>query len=90
MAWAEKEVKGNFMELENMGQLKASKSMLKSKSIWGGIMALIPSLDLLLPHFGIIPVGVLPDLLNIVLGTAGSLLAIWGRVKADRKIDKIF
>lgn len=62
----------------------STKGILKSKTIWGAILALAPAVDAILPLVGVAPV--LTEAAQLLLSTAGSILAIYGRVKAESKI----
>lgn len=67
-----------------------TKGALFSTGIWGGILALVPVVDQALSLFGVIPAGVIPDAMNLVVGFIGSILAIRGRIKAETKITGLF
>lgn len=66
-----------------------SKKWYQSKSVWGGIVAL---LAVLLGAFGY-SIGdgdqsALIDSLSVIGGAVGSLVAIYGRVKASKRVSK--
>ncbi|QDP59291.1 MAG: hypothetical protein Tp136SUR676911_30 [Prokaryotic dsDNA virus sp.] len=69
--------------------MKDSKKWYQSKSVWGGIVAL---LAVLLGAFGYSITGddqsLLIDSLSIIGGAVGSLVAIYGRVKASKRVSK--
>lgn len=60
------------------------KSIFKSKTIWGVLLMVIGSV------FGFnIPEGVDQEIANIattVIEAVGAALAVWGRIKADKKL----
>jgi hypothetical protein len=62
------------------------KSAFKSKGFWGGILALIPAVDLVQQVVAEVPAAILPIEVSAGLGIIGSLLAILGRFAAKSKI----
>lgn len=66
--------------------LQGTKKILKSKTIWGGFLALAPFLEVILTGFGL-PQGVLSESIAVVTGAAGGLMAIYGRITATNKIS---
>lgn len=63
-----------------------SKSVLQSKTVWGGVIAALPALDALLVALKILPVPFLGDVGMLVSSAVGGFLSIFGRVKANTKI----
>lgn len=65
-----------------------SKKWYASKAVWGGIVAL---LAVLLGAFGYTITGddqsALIETLSVIGGSIGSLLAIYGRISASKKVD---
>ena len=63
------------------------KSFILSKTFWGAAVALT-SAALTLSHYTLTPADAAQavDLLSGIAGAAGSLLAIYGRVVASKKI----
>lgn len=72
-----------------MGLDFSGKGFFSSKTVWGGLIALVPLADSLLAQFGILPTGTINEATAAIVSAAGALLAIWGRVKATKSITKI-
>lgn len=66
--------------------LVEEKPLSKSKTFWGVLIALVPVIDTGLSLIGVVPAGTLSEGAGILVSAAGSLLAIYGRVKAEKKI----
>lgn len=66
--------------------LQDSKSMLASKGVLGGLIALIPIIDQALTLTGVFPVPVLGEEVSVLTGAFGALLGIYGRIKATKRI----
>lgn len=66
--------------------LQDSKSMLASKGVLGGLIALIPIIDQALTLTGVLPVPVLGEAVSVLTGAFGALLGIYGRIKATKRI----
>ncbi len=66
--------------------LEGEKSKLASKSVWGGLVALVPLLDQALVLTGVLPIPVIGEALSLSLGFFGTLLGIYGRIKATKKL----
>lgn len=62
----------------------------KSLGILGGLMALAPVIDKVLDQTGVLPGGVLGDLMSATTGFVGAMAAIYGRLRAQVKITKLF
>lgn len=62
-----------------------TKGLLTSMTIWGGGLVLLP--ELVEAINAIAASGVLPSKVASILHTVGALLAIFGRVRADKKIS---
>ena len=62
----------------------STKSIFKSKTFWGGIIAVIAPV---LAAFGIeFPEEARQALLEVILAVVGLVGIIWGRVKADTRV----
>lgn len=65
------------------------KNWWQSKTIWGGIITV---LAVVLGAFGYTLTGddqsLLVDIVSTIVGAIGGLLAIYGRVKASKKVSK--
>lgn len=66
--------------------ITAEKGVLLSKTIWGGIVTAIPLILKGLEGAELIPAGTTTDTLMLATSTAGSILSIWGRIKAKTQI----
>ena len=66
--------------------MNEKKSALESKSIWGGLIALIPLIDQALVLTQVLPVPVIGEAFSLLVGTFGTLLGIYGRIRASKKI----
>jgi len=74
-----------------MSELKLpGKGILRSKTVWGAIIAGLPALDLILVTAGVLPAPVVADGADAIISAAGALLAVWGRLKATATIDRLF
>lgn len=62
-----------------------SKPVLKSTTIWGGLLAFSPLLDAILTSFGM-PAGIIPEGIAVATGAVGGVMAIIGRLKANSKL----
>ena len=67
-----------------------SKGLLKSKTVWGGLIALIPVVSKVLESVGVVPPGVIDASVELITSTLGGVLAIWGRVSAKQKVEGLF
>jgi hypothetical protein len=67
--------------------MAGAKTLLQSKTFWGAVVAL-GGAALSLGHYTLTPADAAQaiDLLSGVAGAVGSLIAIYGRVVATRKI----
>ena len=63
--------------------MESSKSVLKSKGIWGGIIALSSSLVMLCDNLAAVPL-LTPYM--PVISSVGALLAIFGRLTATKEL----
>ena len=70
--------------------MEDTKKTIQSVGMWGGTIALLPAIDALLSFFNIVPDGLLTQNLKEVASGLGGLLAIWGRLRASKKIDGLF
>lgn len=66
--------------------LNDTKSPLTSKTIWGALITLVPTLDTALTSLHILPTGLLTDGAKAIVGFVGAALAIYGRYKASKQI----
>jgi hypothetical protein len=78
--------KGDFMTLVSVG----GKSAIASMGVWGGLAMLVPVIDKVLDQTGIIPGGILGDTVDASTVFLGALMAIWGRIRAAKKITSLF
>ncbi len=67
-----------------------SKTMIKSKTVIGALVAAAPAFDALLANSGLTSVPVLGPLLGDVVTLFGAVVAIIGRVQATARITKVF
>lgn len=70
-----------------MTDLAGSKSLISSQTFWGIAIASIPWLQDELTQISALPN--LPHWAILVTGLLGSLIALVGRVSADKKISSI-
>jgi len=63
------------------------KSYLASKTVWGGVIAVLSAIAGVLGH-GIAPADqtAIVDALASIGGAIGGILAVYGRIKAEKKI----
>jgi len=66
--------------------LVEKKSALASRSVWGSIIALIPVVDQALVLTGVLPLPIIGEAVSLLVATFGSLLGLYGRIKATKKI----
>ena len=66
------------------------KGLLRSTAVQGGFLAILPSIIQILELTGVAPPGVLPTVVSGAMGVVGGLMAIWGRIRATKKIVGIF
>jgi hypothetical protein len=69
-----------------MAAMVVEKSIVKSKTVWGALIASLPAVDTLLVLTGVLPVPFLGESAALLINFLGSALAIFGRVKASTKI----
>jgi len=62
------------------------KGLLASTTAQGAIIAGIPAIDAVLVQLGIFTEPMLTPALTAVVSAAGAILALWGRIKATKKI----
>lgn len=65
------------------------KGVLRSRTVWGGIIAALPAVDHLLVALNLFGAPFLGELASIVVPAIGGVLSIFGRVKADTKIKGV-
>ncbi len=66
------------------------KPAIKSWSIWGGLIAIVPLVLEALPELATQVVPVLPPHVGAVVSAVGGVLAIIGRKTAKKKVQGIF
>jgi len=62
------------------------KGLTRSVTFWGAVVALLPSLDTILAQLGVVSSPILAPIAAEITSIAGSVLAIWGRIRATKKI----
>jgi len=67
-----------------------TKGLLASTTTQGAIIAGLPAVDAILVQLGIFDQPLLSQAFAAVVSAAGAILAIWGRVKATKKISGLF
>jgi hypothetical protein len=65
--------------------MDTTKSALNSSAIWGVVIALLP----LVARFTGIEAEVLEGLVGDLIQIIGLVLAAWGRIKAEKVIDRL-
>lgn len=72
-----------------MMTIETPKKWYESKGVWGGIIAMLAAIS---GAFGYAvdadAQASIAELITVVVGGVGGLLAIIGRIKADRKVGK--
>lgn len=67
--------------------MESYKGLFASKTVWGGIAALLAGVAALLGYaVSADDVATLTELLTGIAAAAGGLIAIWGRATATKKI----
>ncbi len=66
------------------------KGLLASTTTQGAIIAGLPAIDAVLVQLGIFTEPMLTPALTAVVSAAGAILALWGRIKATKKIRGLF
>lgn len=69
--------------------LLPSKPAIQSLGVWGGAIAVIPQIYVLLDNALSIPLGTTQQLTTAVVSVVGGALAIWGRWKARHAISGV-
>lgn len=67
-----------------------TKGALSSTTVQGAIIAGLPAIDAILVQVGVFTEPILTAALSAVVSAAGSLLAVWGRIKAQKKLKGWF
>lgn len=70
--------------------IEGSKTLLKSKTALGAIIAVAPAIDAVLANIGVTSVPVVEPFFGDFMTIFGAILAIVGRVQATAKITKVF
>lgn len=70
--------------------MEGSKGLLKSMSVWGGVMSIVPFIDTVHQWILSLPDGVLPPTVKWVGVGLGSVLSLVGRLRADKTIKGLF
>lgn len=69
--------------------MEEGKGIVRSMGVWGGVISLMPLLDAV--HAWLqASSALLPPAAQWVTVGVGAVLSIFGRVKADQKITKLF
>ena len=69
---------------------RETKGLLASTTTQGAIIAGLPAIDAVLVQLGVFPEPLLTPAFGAIVSAAGAILAIWGRVKATKKINGWF
>jgi hypothetical protein len=69
--------------------LNDSKGALASLGVWGGVISALPAFDAILVALRIFPFPVLGELSNLLVPAIGGVIAVIGRVTAEKKITKL-
>lgn len=64
-----------------------TKGLLSSKTVLGGVVALVPFLGYLLEQLGYLADGTFEPLAASVVSAIGGMVSIYGRLKVEKKID---
>lgn len=70
--------------------MQGTRGLLASTTVQGTIIAGLPAIDALMVQLGIFTEPLLVPALSSVISAAGAILAIWGRIKATKKIGGLF
>lgn len=66
------------------------KSALTSLGVWGGIIAILPSLLQGLGDIGLIPLDIVSPIIALIGAVLGGSVSIYGRVAATKTISKLW
>lgn len=69
---------------------RETKGLLASTTTQGAIIAGLPAIDAVLVQLGVFTEPLLTPAFGAIVSAAGAILAIWGRVKATKKISGWF
>lgn len=67
-----------------------TKGALQSLGVWGSVIALLPILDQALAVLGLAEQGLIPEVANGLMTVGGTLMGLWGRIRAKTKISGLF
>lgn len=67
-----------------------TKGLVASKTVQGAVIAGLPAIDHLLTVLGVFQAPLLSEAAAAVASAAGALLAIYGRIKASKKLFGLF
>ena len=62
------------------------KSIAKSGTVWGGVLAVVAGVVPVLEGFGLLPTGAVDEISAGAVAIAGGLFAIYRRIKATKGI----
>ena len=79
-----------ILDEESMAKIIGAKGAVSSKGVQGALIAALPAIDQLLVALGVIEVPFFTEALAGAVSGAGALLALWGRLKANKIIDGLF
>ena len=69
--------------------LLPSKPAVQSLGMWGGAIAVIPQIYVLLDNVLSVPLGTTEQITAAVISATGGMLALWGRLKARHAISGV-
>lgn len=81
----ELKIKINLIEKKEEGE--TMKFIAKSKTVWGTIISLLPTLlPLFGVNFGVDETQLISNIYDALVTATGGLIALWGRFTADTKL----
>lgn len=71
-------------------EVTEGKGLFQSQTFWGAFIAALPALDTLAVTLGLFAGPIFVETATILTTAFGSLLSIFGRIKAEKKIKGLF
>lgn len=65
------------------------KAAIKSVTVWGSVIAILPYIGRILEWTGVLPLGSVDILEPSLTSAVGGILAVYGRMKADKPITGV-
>lgn len=71
------------------GSESEGKAAIASTTVWGSVIAILPYVGKLLEYIGVLPLGSVDILQPSLASAIGGILAVYGRMKADKPITGV-